>query len=151
MQRAMTYPEEKVVLVIGHLAGAGFSCLGAIISAGDIRWLMITFAASFIMSCLLAVTFKRVEETIALVASRCGFAIFGGVFVTKYVVWQANIEVVHTDPIALAGISSLVTILMFTVGYKALRYLEKRSDFLGKKFIDSKSSIFTGEKSGEEG
>lgn len=144
MHRAMSYPQEKAFLVIGHLLGAGVSWTCAIMSTGDIRWLMITFAASFVMSCLLAITFKQQDETIALVAARCGLTIFGGIFLTKYIVWQANIGIVHTDPIALAGIACLVSILTFTVGYKALRYLEKRSDFLGKKFIDSKTAILTG-------
>lgn len=144
MHKAMTYPQEKGFLVIGHIAASSLSWIGAILSTGDIRWLAITCAASFMMSCLLAITFKGPEETIQYVSARCGLTIFGGVFVTKYLVWQMNIEVVHTDPIALAGLASLVSIMMFTVGFKALRYLEKRSDFLGKKFIDSKTSIITG-------
>lgn len=144
MHKAMTYPQEKCFLVICHLSAAAASWVGAILSTGDIRWLMITFAASFIMSCLLAVTFKRAEETIQYVAARCGFTILGGVFLTKYIAWQANLSVVHTDPIALAGVTCLVSILTFTVGFKALGYLEKRSDFLAKKFIDSKMRVLDG-------
>lgn len=137
MEKAMSYFQEKSVLVIGHIFAAGFLQIAAILSTGDVRWLAITAAASCLMSCLLAVTFKKPEETIALVAARCGLTIVGGVFVTKYLAWQFNLNSVHTDPLALAGLASLVAVLMFTVGYKALRYLEKRSDYFGKKFVDA--------------
>lgn len=138
---AMSYPQEKVFMSLCNLTGIAVGWTGAIMSTGDLRWLFITLFSSLLMSTMLSVIFKKVDETIQLVASRCGISTFGGICVTKWVAWQFSIEIVHTDPIALAGISALVTAIMFTVGFKALRYLESKSDSLAKRFIDSKVSI----------
>lgn len=138
---AMSYPQEKVFLSVGNLIAAGIAWTGAIMSTGDIRWLLITLCSSFLMSTMLAVIFKKENEKIQLVAARCGISIFGGVCLTKYVVIKMSMDIVHTDPIALAGVSALVTAIMFTVGFACLLYLQNRSTFFAKRFIDSKVGV----------
>ena len=102
------------------------------------RWLSVTFAVSFMTSALLALIFRKPDETFQLTGARCGITILGGIFVTRLVVHYFNIATVHTDPINLGGVTFAVSIGMFFLGYSVLRYLENRSDFLVKKFIDLK-------------
>lgn len=135
---SMSYTQEKIFLGICSLAGSGISFLGALLSTGDVRWFCVTLSMSFITSCLLSLMFKQPEETIQLVVARCGLTILGGVFLTKYVAWQFNIQTIHTDIVAFGGLACLVSIITFVVGYKALRYLERRSEYLARKFVDSK-------------
>jgi len=140
----MNYTHEKIFLGIFSLASSGMCTVGAIISTGDTRWFCVTLAVSLITSCLLALMFKKPDETIQLVAGRCGISILGGVFLTKLVAWYFNITIIHTDVVALGGLTCAVCIGVYILGFKALRYLEKRSDFLAKKFIDGKVSAILG-------
>lgn len=145
MHRAMSYPQEKIVLVLGHLFFALASWLAAMWSPEDVRWIILTAGASTVMAALLGVTFKKDKETIQLVAARCVFTIIGGVTATRFVVWKLSLDHLHADPILLIGAAALVSCVMFTVGFAGLRYLENRSEFLAKKFIDSKIKAFQGD------
>ncbi len=139
----MTYPQDKIVLVTGHLLFTLGSWVAAIWSPADVRWLILTAGTSSVMSALLGVTFKKDKETIQLVAARCVFTIIGGITATRFLVWKFSLDHLHSDPVLLIGATALVCCVMFTVGFAALRYLESKSDFFAKKFIDSKTRFFT--------
>lgn len=138
LRLAMTYTQEKLFFGVATLISSGVGWAGAILSQGDVRWLSVTFAVSFMTSSLLALVFRKPDETFQLTGARCGLTILGGVFVTKLVAHYFNLSTVHTDPINLGGVTFAVSIGMFFLGYSSLRYLERRSDFLVGKFIDLK-------------
>lgn len=134
----MTYTQEKIFFGISSLFSSTLAWTGALLSTGDTRWLLITIAIGSMTSALLSLIFRQPHETMQLTCARSGFSILGSIFLTKYVAWQTGIDSVHTDPINLGGLTFLVCIVVFCVGFKALRYLEKKSDYIARKFIDSK-------------
>jgi hypothetical protein len=127
--------QEKLLFGSSLLASAASSAVGAILTTGETRWLCVTFAVSFLMSGFLALMFKKSEDTIQLVIGRCGVAILGGIFGTYYVVDKFKIISVQTDVIALGGISGLVCILCFLIGYAFLRMVEDRAPAIASKLF----------------
>lgn len=126
---------EKVFFGAVTLASSAFSALGAILSVGETRWLYVTLASSSLMSGFLALMFKRQEETIRLVVGRCGFAVLGGIMATKPAVHYLGIADAQTDIIALAGVSSLVCIATFFVGYALLKIVEIQAPEVAEKWF----------------
>ncbi len=127
---------EKILFGFTLLASAASSAAGAALTQGETRWFFVTFAASFLMSGFLALMCKKPEETIQLVVGRCGFAIMGGIFLSKPVVHYTGLIAITTaDAIALAGVSSGVCFVMFFIGYAGLRLIETRSPAIAEKWF----------------
>lgn len=124
---------DKLFFGASVLTGAAFSTLGAVLTEGESRWLFATLTASIMMSAFLALMFKKSEEAILAVVGRCGFAVFGGIFMTRPVVHFLRLEEeVYKDIISLAGMASLVCIGTFFVGYALLKLLEIKSPAIAK-------------------
>lgn len=126
---------EKIMFGGTVLASSATSAAGAMLTTGETRWLFVTFTVSFLMSGFLALMFKKTSETIQLVVGRCGFSIFGGILATHPIVKAFGIITAETDVIALAGISSLVCIITFFVGFRMLRIIENRAPELAEKWF----------------
>jgi hypothetical protein len=136
LKRNMQYSEERMFMGVFTCVASAFWWAGAILSQGDIRWLCISGAVSFMTSCLLALTFKKPDETMQLVTCRCALSILGAIFTTKLFAHYLGIESLNSDPINLGGVAFLCAILNFFLGFSALRYIEKNSDRLAAKWID---------------
>jgi hypothetical protein len=143
--RALYHYHDKLIIGFSSIFAAGISHLGAILSEGEVRWFFVTVSVSLITAVFLAMMFKRPDETIQLMAARCGFTLLGGVFLTKGVAHHMGIELIERDIIAFGGLTCGVAITTFILGYQILRYLERRSEYLAKKFVDSKIGTFLGE------
>lgn len=134
----MNYFQEKITLSVSSIIATALASYAAVISTGAVQWFCITLAVSFITSVLLSLTFRQFGETMSLVASRCGISMLGGIFITKYLSLEFEINVIHTDLVAFAGLTSLITTVMFIFGYKVLRILERRSNYLASRFVDAR-------------
>ena len=117
------------------LASSATSAAGAMLTTGETRWLFVTFTVSFLMSGFLALMFKKTDETIRLVIGRCGFSIFGGILATHPLVNYFRIDTAKTDVIALAGVSGMVCIATFFVGFRMLKIIENRAPQLAEKWF----------------
>ncbi len=124
----MTYTQEKIMFGSSTMLAATFSTVGAIISAGELRWICVTLTVSIITSSFLALIFKRTEETIRIVVGRSGMAILSGVFASKYLVHSYCLTFADNDIVALGAIACACCILGFIVGYVLLQMLNKNSD-----------------------
>jgi hypothetical protein len=119
---------EKIFFGLSSLLSTAMAAAGAIISDGDMRWLFITFTACIPASSMLALIFKRPCDSMGLVAGRSGFAILCGVLGTKYAVYKYDLHYVDSDAIALAGISSLICVIGFIVGFKIIKSMDASSN-----------------------
>lgn len=126
---------EKVMFGGTVLVSSATSAVGAMLTTGETRWLFVTFTVSFLMSGFLALMFKKTTESIQLVVGRCGFSIFGGILATHPVVKHFRIDTANGDVIELAGVSSLVCILTFFVGFRLLKIIENRAPELAEKWF----------------
>ncbi len=132
----MTTFHEKLLLGAYTLVSSAFSTLGAIMTAGETRFVYVTFAVSTLMSGFLSLMFKNAGETIRLVIGRFGFAIMGGILLTKPVIHKFGFQqLADTDIISLAGLSALCCILTFTVGVALLMLLEKAAPDIAAKWF----------------
>jgi hypothetical protein len=131
----MSYTQEKIFFGISALLASAFSTLGAVMSAGEVRWLCVTITVSIITSSFLSLIFKRSEESIRLVIGRSGFAILCGVFGTKFLVHKYQIAYANEDIVALGSVSCGVCIGGFIVGYALLQILNKNSQKLADKIF----------------
>ena len=130
----MTTFHEKLFFGFITLTSTAFSTLGAIITAGEARWLYVTLATSSMTSGFLALMFKRSDETMRLVIGRCGLAILGGILVTRPLVHHLGFErLVDADIISLGGLSSLSCIGTFFVGHALLSIVEKQAPKIAEK------------------
>lgn len=132
---------EKVFFGLTTLVSTAFSTIGAIMTTGETRWVYVTLAASSLTSGFLSLMFKRAEETIRLVIGRFGFAILGGILLTKPIVHHLGFErLAETDIISLAGLSAVCCIGTFFCGFIALQTFERMAPALVakwfKKFTD---------------
>jgi len=131
----MTYTQEKITYGVGALASAAMSTVGAVLSDGDVRWFCVTFTASILTACFLALIFKRVDEGIRLVIGRAGMAILGGVLASRYIVHHYGLKIVDNDVVALAGVAAGVTAVGFVVGYPLLQLINSKSGTLAEKIF----------------
>jgi hypothetical protein len=131
----MSYTQERIFFGTSGVLATIFSGLGAVMSAGELRWLCVTITVSIITSSFLALIFKRDEETIRMVVGRSGFAILCGVFGSKYMVHRYDLRFTDHDIVALGGVSCAVCIGGFIVGYVLLQVLNKNAPKLADKLF----------------
>lgn len=132
---------EKIFFGAVTLISTSFSTMGAIMTAGETRWVYVTFAVSSLTSGFLSLMFKRADETIRLVIGRFGFAILGGILITKPAIHYLGFEqLAETDIISLAGLAAVCCIVTFFCGFLALQSFEKMAPAIVakwfKKFTD---------------
>lgn len=139
---------EKLTLGYATIISAACSGLGAILTTGEFRWFCVTGFLSSILSGFLALMFKRPEHTTKLTVSRCAIAVFGGVFGAYPAVHYFGVD--PSNIIALGGVTCLVCAGFFTLGFAGLSYIEKRSSYISRKFIDSKLGGLLNEKPAAE-
>lgn len=135
----MHYSDDKFFLGILTLISVVASWLGSFFAPDDVRWLCVCLAISFMTSTLLSLIFRKPDEKMQLVAARCGITILGSLFATRLAVHYFNIESAHTDLINLGGVNFMVVIGIYFLGFSGLKYLENRSDWLFKQWIDTKT------------
>lgn len=126
----MTYTQEKIMFGTSSLTAAGFSTLGAMISAGELRWICVTLTVSIITSSFLALIFKRTDETIRLVVGRSGMSILAGIFGSKYLAHSYSLTFAETDIVALGALSCICCIAGFIIGYVLLQTINKNANKL---------------------
>lgn len=131
----MTYTQEKITYGVAAITASGFSTLGAMMTEGESRWFFVTFTASILTACFLALIFKRVDEGIRLVIGRAGLSILGGVLASRFLVDRFNLSVVHQDIVALAGVAAAVTIACFIVGYPLLQIINSKSGTIADRIF----------------
>lgn len=135
---AMTFQTERMLFGAGSMLSAALFQMAAIFSPAESRWIFVTLATSIMMALCLTLIFKGKDDTINFVVGRAVFSIMSGILLTKPFVYYLNIETVHSDIIILSGCASICCIAGYIVGVAILRYLMKNSDYLAKKFVDSK-------------
>lgn len=126
---------EKLMFGFTLGTSALASWLGAMATNGETRWLFVTLATSMMMSGFMALMFKKPEETIQLVVGRCGLSVFCGIFATRPVVHYLKLESAYSDIISLGGISSLVCVAGFFVGFALLKIVEIKSPAIADKWF----------------
>lgn len=132
----MTPFQEKTAFGIFNLISATLLWIGALVTTGEARWLYITFASSVLTAGFLSLIFKRTDETIRIVVGRSGLAILGGVLGSKWLVTHYQLENIHQDGIALAGLAAAVCLLAFVIGFALLKIIAKKSDQIAQRLLD---------------
>jgi hypothetical protein len=128
----MSYTAEKIFFGLAVLLSSAFSTLGAILTDGETRWIMVTFTSSILTAAFLSLVFKRVDETIRHVVGRSGLAILGGMLGSRYLVHRYGISFVDGDVVGLAGLAAAVTLVGWLIGY----WLLVIANANGKKIAD---------------
>jgi hypothetical protein len=138
----MTWFQEKLFFSASIGLSAAVSWIGAIVSTGDARWIYVTLSSSILMAAFLALVVRQSGETIQLTVGRCGIAILGGVLGTRLGIGLLNEEVIHSDMIYLAGVSSLFCVGAFLLGVAFLRAVDQSSTHIAKRALDWMLSRF---------
>lgn len=87
---------------------------------GEIRWVCITLASSFLMSLLVSVLLRAPTESMKLMIARAGFAIMIGVLGTRELLIRWGMDAFEHDGIRLAGLASAATVAGHVLGYPLL-------------------------------
>lgn len=128
--------QEKIAFGLAAAFSTMFSTLGAMFTTGETRWVYVTFAISTLTSGFLSLMCRKSDQTIQLTIGRFGFAILGGVLLTKPAIHHFGYTALaETDIIALAGLSALCCIVTFTVGVSLLFLLEKSAPSIAEKWF----------------
>jgi peptidoglycan/LPS O-acetylase OafA/YrhL len=135
-RETVTWWEEKIVFALSIFGTAAAAWIGAILSDEETTWLFVTVAASTLTSGFLALVFRRPTEGIGVVIGRCGIAIMGGVLGTRIGVTAMHIQPAHSDPIYLAGVTTMVCAAAFFVGFALVRELDESSPKIAKRIMD---------------
>ncbi len=128
------YFREKLVLMIGTILSSGGTAIAAILSEGDVRWLLVTITVSMFTSVFLALGF-RAEASIAKVISRAALSVIG-VFVTRYLVHKWGLGFVDGDVVGLAGVTAAVCGACYLIGWPILEIIDKRRKDYAEKIVD---------------
>lgn len=127
--------QEKILFGAWLLATSALSYFATLFTAGETRWLFMTFVSSLLMSGFLAMMFKQPEDTIQQVIGRCGIAILGGIFASQPVAHWFQLSTVETNLIHLGGVSAGVCTAFFLVGVRLLKIIEARSPLIAEKIF----------------
>lgn len=127
---------EKLVAGIATLGAAGIAYVGALLNEGEIRWVCITLASSFLMSMLVAVLLRAPTESMKLTIARAGFAIMVGVLGTRELLIRWGIDAFEHDAIRLAGVAAVATILGHVLGYPLLLLANTKGKSWARVLLD---------------
>lgn len=143
MESASHHYYEKVFFGTANLLGAALAGMGAVLTDGDTRWLYVTLVVGILCSTSLALMTRKPTESIGVVAGRSLFAIIMTAVGTRLLAYWADLSVAHTDVIYLGGLSMLVNVLAYTVGYGLIRSLDDGKIGLGTRIVNIIVSILT--------
>jgi hypothetical protein len=129
------YFKEKLLLVTTTIFASAGTAVAAMLSKGDVRWLLVTFTISIFTSVFLAIGFRGPKDSAKKVVSRAGIAVIGGMFLTRYVAHKLGIEFKEDDAIQLAGTAAGVCAASFLIGYPILEIINRKRDDIAKKFL----------------
>lgn len=132
----MSWWQEKIVFAGSIFCAAAAAWLGAMFSDEQVAWLFVTVAASVLTAGFLALVFRRPTEGIGVVIGRCGISILGGVLGTRIGVEVLGIDAAHSDPIYLAGVTTMFCAAGFFVGFALVRELDESSPKIAKRLMD---------------
>lgn len=131
----LNHYHEKMLFGVSTLLSASCAFLGAMLSVGEVRWLLVTLTTSILTSSFLALTFKKPAEAIGLVVGRCGIAILGGVCATKLLVHYFKVNGADSDVIVLGGLSGASCLVTYTVGWALIKVMETKAPELANKIF----------------
>lgn len=147
----MTYFHEKTIFGVCGVLTWSVSTLGAVLVEDEaLRYFYATFSMSILTAFFMALVFRKADETIRLVIGRCGLSILAGVFGTRFLIHYFELERASTDVITLMGLSGVVTMAGFLVGFALLKVLDRKSNSLAGALLKRWLPEDTGDKPRKE-
>jgi len=133
---AMTYYTEKIFFGSVNLVCSYIALLGAIMTDGDARWMLVTLSVGIFLSTTFALM-TRYDESMRIVAGRSLFAVFWAVFGTRLLIFVfPGLQNMHDDLLLLGAVSGGVTAVSFTAGYGLIRSMDSEKLSIGKWIKD---------------
>lgn len=127
----MHHVPEKLLFGFASLTSTALCSIGAIMTAGEQRWIYVTLAIGIMCSAFLALMFRKENESIRITVGRCGLSVMGSMFGSPLVVHFYKISDAENNILHLAGIAMLVCIGSFFIGYAFLKSLDRNSGTIG--------------------
>lgn len=133
----MSYFHEKTILGFAGLLSWSVTTLGAVMVEDEaLRYFYATFSISILTAFFMALVFRRTDETIRLVIGRCGLSILSGIFGTRFAIHYFKLEKTGADIVLLMGLSGIVTIAGFLIGFAFLKVINRKASQIANKIAD---------------
>jgi hypothetical protein len=137
----MNWFQEKIFYSATVFVSSGMLWIGSLLSAGDIRWIYATSAASLLTSGFVSLATRKEKDSMGIVIGRCGIGFGGGVVGTKLILssfpslthYKAMAE---ADIIFLAGIATIVSILSHIFGYSLIKAADDSAQNVASRLLD---------------
>jgi hypothetical protein len=126
------WTQDKMMLMVSAIIGSSATYLGAIMSEGEARWLLVSFGSAMLASVMLAIGFRKPHETTRIVIGRCFIAIMVGVSITKTALHYWKLDWLDKDIVALLLASNGATTFGYLIGYEVLLLINQDSGSISK-------------------
>lgn len=127
----MDYYSEKIFFAVCSLVSTALFSIAAVLTEGDVRWILITTAVSVMTASFLSLAFRKAGESIRIVLGRSGMTILSSIMVSKAAVMYFNLNVVTEDVILVGAAAFLVSILTYFPGHGLFKSLDDSSTSMG--------------------
>lgn len=132
----MSWYHEKALLVVGTLVSSGASFMGAVLTAGETRWLLATFGSATFAAVFLALGFRRDGENTRVVLGKCGIAGMIGLCIIKFIIHRYDLTFFDKDIVALIFATWGATAFGYLIGFEVLALIGRDGASISKKLYD---------------
>jgi hypothetical protein len=110
--------------------------IGAIMTAGELRWIYVTLAVGVMTSAFLSLICRKDGESIKVTIGRCGISIMLSMFGSKAVVHYYKAQPLTEDVLILSFLAMAVCIFGYFIAHAFLKALDKNSGSFASELIE---------------